>query len=58
MIRHRELTYQERATWGQCPICQAEPGVACTDAAFNQKQGVHLGRLIRAPRTLEVEQPK
>lgn len=57
----RDLTYDERATWGQCPVCQAKHGEWCDGtrgmfAALSTlggrivDNGVHLGRLQQAPR--------
>ena len=60
----RELTYEERATWGTCPVCGAEDGQPCDGhvglaMGLNvngepPKDGVHLGRLQRAPFEIEV----
>ena len=55
-LTERELTYQERATWGRCPVCGAESGEPCDPdqgiTLGSQPKGtigVHLGRLMRAP---------
>lgn len=45
-----ELTYDERSVFCFCKICGAEPGKKCNDKNFEQKNGVHLGRLIAAPK--------
>lgn len=55
----KELTYEERATWGECPICQAKHGEWCdgmrgiavgrTVDGGVPENGVHLGRLNKAP---------
>ena len=55
----RELTYEERATWGECPVCHAKQGEWCSGAygialgrtvyGVLPEQGAHLGRLQRAP---------
>ena len=51
----QELTYDERATWGQCPACHAQHGEWCHDAQQSAtRKGVHLGRLTAAPRYKEV----
>jgi hypothetical protein len=60
----RELTYQERATWGECPVCHAKHGEWCNGAygiALGRnvngelpEQGAHLGRLQRAPKRVRM----
>lgn len=55
----RELTYEQRATWGKCPVCLAPHGERCNGVGSPQlghsvnggpiHQGVHLGRIQRAP---------
>jgi len=57
----KELTFDERARWGECPICKAQPGEYCfatvglqlgTRADGNRMQdgdGVHMARLQKAP---------
>lgn len=42
----REATYEERATWGECPVCHAPDGQWCSPEGT---QRVHLGRLMNAP---------
>jgi hypothetical protein len=64
MIRQRELTFDERATWGECPVCNARDGVPCNGfvgIALGRNVngdpapgGVHLGRLTRAPRAIQI----
>ena len=60
----RELTYDERATWGECPVCHAKQGEWC-DGAYGialgrtangelPEHGVHLGRLQRAPKRVRM----
>jgi uncharacterized protein (DUF779 family) len=44
----RELTYDERATWGECPVCHVPDGEWCIGGTEAQK-GVHLGRIQKAP---------
>ena len=56
-----ELTFGERATWGECPVCHAEHGEGCMDNVPLSAPvengvrpglyqfGAHLGRLQRAP---------
>lgn len=41
MIPDRETTWEERATWGTCPVCKAEHGTPC-----NPSVGIQLGRTI------------
>lgn len=60
-MRKRGLTYEERATWGKCPVCQAEDGEWChaeIGLQLGQKvgggrmqtgEGAHLARLQNAP---------
>lgn len=55
----RELTYDERATWGTCPVCAAEHGKFCNSSigiplgrnvnGDIPERGVHLVRLQNAP---------
>lgn len=53
----RELTFEERAKYGQCPACGAKHGEACAKTGFPlgfgaqsfPDGGAHLGRLQRAP---------
>ena len=64
-MRQRKLTYEERATWGKCPVCQAEDGEWCHAEIGPQLgiqvgggrmatgEGAHLARLQNAP--LEVK---
>lgn len=56
--RIKELTFEERATWGECPICHAKDGEKCNpDEGFFATLsvakvplgGAHLGRLQKAP---------
>ena len=59
-----ELTYQERATWGECPVCHAKPGEWCDGTqgialGLNThgdppEHGAHLGRLQRAPKRVRM----
>jgi len=53
--KSEELTYDERATWGTCPICNATPGQWC-DGEIGLRfggqiphHGVHIARLQAAP---------
>lgn len=58
-MESREATFEERATWGECPACHAKHGEWCNpDVGFPlgmnihgkcAENGVHLGRLQRAP---------
>ena len=57
----RETSYEERATWGTCPICEAEQGEWCRAEAgvhigvrvdgrrMQTGEGAHLARLRNAP---------
>ena len=61
----QELTYDDRAAWGECPVCKAPHGVSCnSEIGFpvgknvfgeSPKNGVHLGRLQNAPATVDVD---
>jgi hypothetical protein len=55
----KQLTYEERATWGTCPVCEAQHGKQCEaapadidyfqfDGAFSGF-GAHAARLYNAP---------
>lgn len=56
----RELTYDERATFGNCKICGAKHGEWCngdvgislgrTVDGKHPEGGVHLGRIQEAPK--------
>lgn len=62
----REASYDERATWGTCPVCKAEDGEWChaeigaqlgarADGQRMQTgEGAHLARLQRAPRRVKM----
>lgn len=56
-----EMTYEERATFGECPVCKAPHGEWCHPEVgiqlghrvgggpSRQGEGAHLGRLQAAP---------
>jgi hypothetical protein len=54
-----ELSYDERAVWGECPVCHARPGESCHPEVGillgvnvdgkPPENGAHLGRLQKAP---------
>lgn len=60
-MRERELTFDERARWGDCPVCKAPDGEpCCADVGMQlgvrvdgrrmrDGEGVHVGRLQKAP---------
>lgn len=54
-MRDRALTYNERATYGECPVCSAKHGERCDPnvgvpwGMNAPENGVHLGRLSSAP---------
>lgn len=57
-MRVRDLTPEERARWGVCPVCKAPDGEPCKLYAGRpdpQLPGAHWGRLERAP--LIVKEP-
>ena len=55
----RDLSFNERATWGECPVCHAPHGRNCDPSVgiplgLNARGepahgGAHLGRLNNAP---------
>lgn len=57
----REATFDERATWGTCPVCGAPHGENChpevgvqlgrtvSGRPLQQGEGAHLARLQKAP---------
>lgn len=55
----KELTYEERATWGDCPVCKVGHGEWCNgDVGISlglnvmgepPEKGVHISRLQKAP---------
>ena len=56
-----ELTYEQRATWGECPTCKAQSGEWChaeigmqlgvkvDGSRMKTGEGSHLSRLQSAP---------
>lgn len=65
MNNEREATYEERATWGDCPVCHAGHGEWCRATGIPlgvkvggampvQGDGAHLGRLQRAPKFVKL----
>lgn len=60
----KELTQEERFTWGECPVCSVKHGERCNGdvgIALGRnihgeipEGGVHLGRLERAPFRVEL----
>jgi hypothetical protein len=64
MIYIKRLSYEERATWATCPICEAIHGEPCAvltnDMAGYYKSdddmgpGVHAARLVNAPKVAAV----
>lgn len=58
--RTRELTNEERFTWGECPVCGAEDGEKCNPNEGigpahhpSGQPGAHLGRIQRAPKRIK-----
>lgn len=61
MSRERELTLDDRARWGDCPVCQAKDGEYChadvgvqmgqhvDGSRMKDGEGAHLARLQKAP---------
>ena len=58
MKTERELTYEERSIWGECPVCKASHGDKCYPTGIhlgcNITKGVHLGRLQKAPTKMKI----
>lgn len=66
-MRIRELTYDERAKWGECSVCHAPDGEYCYAAVglqlgiradgrrMQDGDGAHLGRLQNAPMKVKIE---
>lgn len=62
----RETTYEEVATWGTCPICNAGPGEWChaeigiqlgssvCGGKMKTGSGAHLARLQKAPNRIRL----
>ena len=60
-MRERELTFDERMKWGNCPVCEAADGEYCHAAVgiqlgrrvdgktMKDGEGAHLARLNKAP---------
>lgn len=63
---HR-LTFDERARWGVCPVCHAQPGEYCyadvgvqlgirsDGARMKDGDGAHLARLRLAPDKVRIQ---
>ena len=62
MIYIKQLTTDERATWGMCPVCNVRHGEACTLSMDDFEEypiddlglGAHVARLINAPQTAAI----
>lgn len=58
----RELSFDERSRYGDCPVCSAKHGQACdgnigipfgrTASGLPPTDGAHVGRLNNAPRRI------
>lgn len=60
-VRERELSFEERMRWGDCPACEVPDGEPChaeigvhlgikvDGSRMRTGEGVHMGRLARAP---------
>lgn len=61
MTRERDLTAEERFTWGDCPVCGSEDGRPChadvgvqlgvraDGKRMQDGEGAHVARLQKAP---------
>lgn len=69
-MRERDLSFEDRMRWGECPVCKAPDGTACYAAVgvqlgqrvdgrpMQDGEGAHLARLTNAPfRVREVPVP-
>ena len=66
MPEARETTYEERATWGICPVCGAGDGEWChaeigaqlgvllDGRRMQTGEGAHLARLQKAPMRVQL----
>lgn len=50
-----DLTYDQRATWGWCPICQVKHGERCKPVGSGEQSWTHTDRIDRAPLRVRVE---
>jgi len=60
-MRERDLTFDEMATWGECPVCKAADGEWCCSeiglqvgvkadgSTMKTGEGAHMARLKNAP---------
>jgi hypothetical protein len=67
LIEGRELTFDERATWGNCLVCGAEHGEWCHaeigvqlgstigGGRLKTGQGAHMGRIQAAPHKVKLQ---
>lgn len=65
-MREKELTFDERAVWGECPVCHAPDLTPCfadvgvqlgthpDGSRMKDGEGAHLGRLQAAPKRTKV----
>lgn len=61
MPRERDLSFDERSRWGECPVCKAPDGEHCRadvgvqlghkpdGSRMRDGEGTHLARLQAAP---------
>lgn len=55
----RPATFEERATWGNCPVCGAKSGQRCltknaTIVAENKDNWAHFERIDKAPTSVRL----
>lgn len=60
MIKLTELTIEERAVHGTCPVCMAEHGRLCRVPIKTWEEcefsGTHIARLVNAPLIAAIEE--
>jgi hypothetical protein len=63
-MNERDITYEEAATWGECPVCHAQDGEACdwkvgvplghNINGSRPTEGAHMARLFKAPKRVKL----
>jgi hypothetical protein len=50
-----DLTYDQRAVWGTCPVCRAKHGELCRLYAEGAHKWTHSERIQQAPQRVRIE---